>query len=70
MERVDAVCGEADSLAEHKEKTSYDRAAECVRELRDAYALAKRDDEYQKSLRAFRDRHGRRPALMRRIADL
>jgi len=70
MERANAAWDEADSLAQHRGKASYDKAAERVRELRDAYALAGRDGEYQKCLRAFRDRHGQRPALMRRIADL
>ena len=70
MERADAAWDEADSLAQHKGKTSYDKAAERVHELSDAYALAGRNDEYQRCLRAFRERHARRPALIRRIAQL
>ena len=70
LEHADTAWKEADSLAQHRGKTSYDKAAERVRELRDAYALAERDGEYQERLRAFRDRHGQRPALIRRLADL
>lgn len=70
MERANAAWDEADALAQHKSKTSYDQAAKRVRELRDAYALAGRDDEYQECLSGFRDRNTRRPALIRRIADL
>ncbi len=70
LERADAAWDEADSLAQHTSKTSYDQAAARVRELGDAYALAKRENEYRKRLNQFRDRHSRRPALLRRLADL
>nr|WP_187362484.1 hypothetical protein [Massilia rubra] len=47
--------------------SSYDAVKRTMADLADAYALRGNTDHYQRLLRAFVDRHGKRAALMRRL---
>jgi hypothetical protein len=53
-----------------KTASAYDKVAAHLTELRDAHKQAGLDAGFQSLLAAFRDRHARRPAMMRRILGL
>jgi len=67
-ERGDRAWLDAEALAEAKQAAQYDRA---VALLKDMEALADRGDkmeEFHRRLEAFRERHRRKPTLLRRLA--
>ena len=55
---------------EEKIASAYDNVADQLKELRDAYQQANRENDFQHRLEAFRDRYSRRPTMMRRIKEL
>jgi hypothetical protein len=70
LERAETAWAEADALGCEGKGPAYDKATELVRDLAAAYALADRGAEFEKRLQAFRETHGRRPALLRRLDEL
>lgn len=69
-ERADAIWAGLDSLMDQKVMAAYDEAAAQLQDLRDAHEQAGEDTKFQQKLTAFRERYARRPAMMRRIAEL
>lgn len=60
------------AIHEHAERgtaSAYEAAARAIVDLADAYALASNRNEFDKALRDFMVRHGRRGALIRRLVD-
>jgi hypothetical protein len=70
MQRADAIWADLDALMDQKIASAYDQAAAQLQELRDAYRQAGQDASFQKRLGTFRERYGRRPAMMRRVEHL
>jgi len=70
MERADTIWAGLDSIMDQKVASAYDQAAAQLKELRDAHEQAGGNSRFQERLRAFRERHARRPAMMRRIKEL
>lgn len=60
------------AIHEHAERgtaSAYETATRAIVDLADAYALASNRNEFDKALRDFMARHGRRGALVRRLVD-
>ena len=70
MKRADTIWAGLDSLMDQKIASAYDQAAAQLNELHDAHEQAGGNSRFQERLRAFRERYARRPAMMRRIAEL
>ncbi len=70
LQRADTIWAGLDALMDQKIASAYDQAAAQLQELRDAYAQAGADDKFQLMLAAFRERYARRPAMIRRVANL
>jgi hypothetical protein len=60
---------QAEAYAEEQKASSYDLARDILVDLRDAYALEGRQEEFATSLQNFASKYTRRPALMRRLKD-
>ena len=70
FQRADEVWTKAEKLAGPAKSSAYDQAAALVKDLRDAYDLAGRSTEFRQRLEAFRVEFAKRPALLRRLAEL
>ena len=70
MKRSDGIWAGLEPLMEEKIASAYDNVADQLKELRDAYQQANRENDFQHRLEAFRDRYSRRPTMMRRIKEL
>lgn len=70
MGRADAIWAGLEPLMAEKIASAYDRSTAQLIELREAYAQAGRDHEFQDRLTTFRGNYAHRPAMMRRIAHL
>lgn len=59
----------ADADAAEKNASGYDRARNTLVDLRDAYKLEGRSDEFAEILEEFVSKHARKPALLRRLQE-
>ena len=60
---------EADSYAQEKSASGYDKARDLLVDLSDAYAQAGRKDEFSNLFKRFTEEHARRPALLKRLQE-
>lgn len=65
--RADAIWPELDALLEQGTGTSYGQAERIIKELAAALALAGRDGEFRSGLARQLERHGKRPAWLKRL---
>jgi hypothetical protein len=70
MERADTIWAGLDPLMDQKVTAAYDQVADQLKDLRDAHDQAGDSARFQQKLTAFRERYGRRPAMLRRIEEL